>query len=77
MLAADELVLISTGGADCLEPSRHLTKIEDGFKYSGRKVFGSGSPAGHLLVTTGVYDWRGHWFSPRKLGLLKLPGKQR
>ncbi len=55
-IASEELVLISTGGSDWLEGSGKLTKVEDGFRYSGRKVFGSGSPSGHLLVTTGVYD---------------------
>lgn len=55
-IAAEELVLVSTGGSDWLDGSGTLTKVEDGFKYSGRKVFSSGSPAGHLLVTTGVYD---------------------
>jgi len=31
-------------------------KEEGGYLYYGRKVFSSGSPAGHLLLTTGVYD---------------------
>lgn len=55
-IAAEELVLVSTGGSDWLDGSGTLTKVDDGFRFSARKVFGSGSPAGHLLVTTGVYD---------------------
>ena len=31
-------------------------KEEGGYRYSGRKIFSSGSPAGDLLLTTGVYD---------------------
>ena len=55
-IAAEELVLVSTGGSDWLEGSGELTKVEGGFKLNARKVFGSGSPAGDLLLTTGVYQ---------------------
>lgn len=30
--------------------------MEGGYRISGRKIFGSGSPAGTLLVTSAVYD---------------------
>jgi alkylation response protein AidB-like acyl-CoA dehydrogenase len=33
-----------------------LTKVDGGFRFSGRKMFGSGVPAGDVLMTTGVYD---------------------
>ncbi|MEE8465813.1 MAG: acyl-CoA dehydrogenase family protein [Dehalococcoidia bacterium] len=55
-IAAEELVLVSTGGSDWLEGSGELTKVEDGYRMTGRKVFSSGSPAGDLLLTTGVYQ---------------------
>lgn len=55
-IAAEELVLVSTGGSDWLDGSGELTKVEDGFKFTARKVFGSGSPAGDLLLTMGVYQ---------------------
>jgi len=55
-IAAEELVLISTGGSDWLDGSGVLTKVEGGYRLKGRKIFGSGSPAGHLLMTMGVYD---------------------
>ena len=55
-IAAEELVLVSTGGSDWLDGSGVAVKEEGGYLYSGRKVFSSGSPAGHLLLTTGVYD---------------------
>lgn len=55
-VAADKLVLVSTGGSDWLLGSGTLTKVEGGFRMSGRKIFGSGGPAGDVLMTTGVYD---------------------
>ena len=55
-IAAEELVLVSTGGSDWLDGSGVAVKEEGGYMYTGRKVFSSGSPAGHLLVTMGVYD---------------------
>lgn len=55
-VAAEELVLVSSGGSDWLDGSGTLEKVEGGYRFSGRKIFGSGSPAGDLLLTTGVYD---------------------
>ena len=55
-IAAEELVLVSTGASDWLDGSGELTKAEDGYRLTGRKIFGSGSPAGDLLLTTGVYQ---------------------
>ena len=55
-IAAEELVLVSTGGSDWLDGSGVAVKVEDGYLYTGRKIFSSGSPAGNLLLTTGVYD---------------------
>ena len=55
-IAAEELVLISTGGSDWIDGSGELTKVDGGFNFTGRKIFGSGSPAGDLLLTMGVYQ---------------------
>lgn len=55
-IAAEELVLVSTGGSDWLDGSGVAVKVGDGYLYTGRKIFSSGSPAGNLLLTTGVYD---------------------
>lgn len=55
-VAAERLVLISTGGSDWLEGSGKLDKVEGGYRISGRKIFSSGVLAGDLLMTTGVYD---------------------
>lgn len=55
-VAAENIVLISTGGSDWLPGSGKLEKVEGGFRMTGRKIFGSGVPAGDILMTTGVYD---------------------
>jgi acyl-CoA dehydrogenase len=55
-VANEGVVLISTGGSDWLSGSGKLEKVEGGFRMSGRKIFGSGGPAGQVLMTTGVYD---------------------
>lgn len=55
-VASEGLILVSTGGSDWLPGSGTLTKVDGGFRMSGRKIFGSGGPAGDLLMTTGVYD---------------------
>jgi alkylation response protein AidB-like acyl-CoA dehydrogenase len=55
-VAAEDLVLVSTGGSDWLMGSGTLEKVDGGFRMNGRKIFGSGSPSGDILLTTGVYN---------------------
>jgi acyl-CoA dehydrogenase len=55
-VAAENLVLVSTGGSDWLMGSGKLEKVDGGFHLTGRKIFASGVPAGDVLMTTGVYD---------------------
>jgi acyl-CoA dehydrogenase len=55
-VAAEKLVLISTGGSDWLPGSGTLEKVEGGYRLTGRKIFASGVPSGDVLMTTGVYD---------------------
>jgi len=55
-VAGENLVLISTGASDWLAGSGKLQRVEGGYRMSGRKIFGSGVPAGDFLMTTGVYD---------------------
>lgn len=55
-VAAENLILVSTGASDWLSGSGTLEKVEGGFRLTGKKIFGSGSPVGDLLMTTGVYD---------------------
>ncbi len=55
-VAAEELVLVSSGGSDWLDSSGTLEKSDGTYAFTARKVFGSGSPSGDLLLTTGVFD---------------------
>jgi alkylation response protein AidB-like acyl-CoA dehydrogenase len=55
-IASEELILVSSGGSDWLEGSGTLTKKNGTYTFNARKIFGSGSPTGDLLLTTGVYD---------------------
>jgi alkylation response protein AidB-like acyl-CoA dehydrogenase len=55
-VAAEKLVLISSGGSDWLPGSGKLEKFDGGFRFSGRKIFSSGVPSGDILMTTGVYN---------------------
>ncbi len=55
-VAAEGLMLVSSGGSDWLAGSGRLEKVEGGYKMTGRKIFASGVPAGHVLMTTGIFD---------------------
>jgi alkylation response protein AidB-like acyl-CoA dehydrogenase len=55
-VAAEQLTLVSSGASDWLEGSGRAEKVEGGFRITARKIFGSGAPAGKLLLTTAVYD---------------------
>lgn len=55
-VADGETVLVSTGAKDWLHSSGTLVSAEGGFKFSGKKIFASGSPAGELLITSARYD---------------------
>lgn len=54
-VAAEQLVLISTGGADFLLGSGKAEKVEGGWRVTGHKIFCSGSPAGGMMMTTAVH----------------------
>ena len=55
-VAAEDLVLVSSGGSDWLQSAGAAVKVDGGFRITARKVFSSGSPAGDLLMTSAVYD---------------------
>jgi acyl-CoA dehydrogenase len=55
-VAAENLVLISSGGSDWLKSSGKAEKVEGGFRINARKIFSSGCPSGDILMTSAVYD---------------------
>lgn len=55
-VAAENLVLVSSGGSDWLKSAGTAVKTEGGFLITARKIFSSGSPMGDMLMTSAVYD---------------------
>ncbi len=55
-IVAEDLVLISTGGADFLLGSGKAVKVDGGYRVTARKIFCSGAPAGALMMTTAIAD---------------------
>lgn len=55
-VAAENIVLLSSGGSDWLQGSGSATRVEGGFRIDARKIFTSGAPAGDLILTSAVYD---------------------
>jgi acyl-CoA dehydrogenase len=55
-IAAEELVIASTGGSDWLKGSGRAEKVDGGYRVSGRKIFASGSPSADLLSTMAIDD---------------------
>jgi len=53
-IAAEQLVLVTSGGSDWLAGSGSAEKVEGGYKVTARKVFASGSPGGQLLMTSAI-----------------------
>jgi alkylation response protein AidB-like acyl-CoA dehydrogenase len=54
-VAAEQTVLLSSGGSDWLNGSGTATRVDGGFRIDARKVFASGAPAADLFMTTAVY----------------------
>jgi acyl-CoA dehydrogenase len=55
-VAAQEAILVSSGGSDWLAGSGRAEKVEGGYRVTGRKVFASGAPAGDLFMTMAVHE---------------------
>lgn len=55
-VAAEKLILLSSGGSDWIGGSGKATKVEGGYRISARKVFTSGAAAGDLLMTGAVVE---------------------
>jgi len=55
-IASEELGLVSTGASDWVESNGSVERVDGGYRVSARKVFGSGSAAADLLITSARYD---------------------
>ena len=55
-VAAEELILATSGGSDWLTGSGRAEKVEGGYRVSARKIFASGSPAADLFMTMAIED---------------------
>lgn len=55
-IAANQLVLVSTGAGDWLSSSGVMTKTEGGYIVTAKKHFASQSPVGNILVTSARFD---------------------
>lgn len=55
-VAAEELILVTSGGSDFLPGSGAAEKVEGGYRVTARKIFGSGSPGGHVFMTMAIYQ---------------------
>jgi alkylation response protein AidB-like acyl-CoA dehydrogenase len=55
-IATEQLVLVSPGASDWLDSSGRAERVNCGFRITACKFFGSGSPAGDLLMTSAPYE---------------------
>jgi alkylation response protein AidB-like acyl-CoA dehydrogenase len=55
-IAADRIMLLSSGGSDWIAGSGKAVKVEGGYRINARKVFSSGAPTGDILMTGAVLD---------------------
>ena len=55
-VAAEKIVLLSSGGSDWIGGSGKAEKVEGGYRITARKVFTSGAEAGDILMTGAVLD---------------------
>ncbi|WP_226627573.1 acyl-CoA dehydrogenase family protein [Alloyangia pacifica] len=53
-IAAEKLVLLSSGGGDWIGGSGKAEPVEGGYRITARKMFVSGAPAGDLLMTSAI-----------------------
>lgn len=55
-IAAEKLLLLSSGGSDWIGGSGKAEKVEGGYKITARKVFTSGAETGDLLMTGAILE---------------------
>ena len=55
-IAAEKLILMTSGGSDGLWPSTKATREDGGYRLNGRKAFCSQAPIANVLSTFATYD---------------------
>jgi alkylation response protein AidB-like acyl-CoA dehydrogenase len=55
-IAAERIMLLSSGGSDWIGGSGKAEKVEGGYRITARKVFTSGAPTGNVLMTGAVLE---------------------
>lgn len=55
-IAAERIVLLSSGGSDWIAGSGKAEKVDGGYRITARKIFSSGAPAGDLMMTGAVLE---------------------
>ena len=55
-VASDEKVLVSTGANDWVASNGTAERTDGGFLVTAKKPFGSGGPAGNIIVTSACYE---------------------
>jgi alkylation response protein AidB-like acyl-CoA dehydrogenase len=55
-VAAEKIVLLTSGGSDWVAGSGKAEKVEGGYKITARKIFSSASPVGDLLMTGAILE---------------------
>src|SRR5262249_40287710 len=55
-IAAERIMLVSSGGSDWIAGSGKAEKVEGGYRINARKVFSSGAPTGDILMTGAVLE---------------------
>lgn len=55
-VAAERLILVSSGGSDWIGGSGKAEKVDGGYRVTARKVFTSGAEAGDILMTGAVRE---------------------
>ncbi|MDX3926513.1 MAG: acyl-CoA dehydrogenase family protein [Shinella sp.] len=77
-VAAEKLILLSSGGSDWIGGSGTATKVEGGYRISARKIFTSGANIGDLLMTGAILhaedgsDSVIHFAAPMKAAEVKV-----
>jgi acyl-CoA dehydrogenase len=55
-VAAERLILLSSGGSDWIGGSGRAEKVDGGYRITARKVFTSGAEAGNILMTGAILE---------------------